>query len=533
MTANKTTAITRQEFGGTSIQPVAETAALAVAAQAKASIEAHWIIAQSQPRNMEAVRLELLKECLRPSFAESAVYLLPIGEGIRGLSIRFVEAAQQAMGNVASESTTVYDDEDKRIVSVSVTDFQRNVFYRKQITITKLVERRYLQKGQVPVSQRVNSSGETTYTVHASEGDLLTKEGALVSKAMRTNGLRIIPGWLQDECLQIIDKTAADEAARDPDAEKRKLLDGFGQIGIMPGDLEEYLGHPLGQIVAAELVQLRAIWKTIQASETTWVETLAHRNSIRGEDKRTEEPPTPVETPRASSGVQGVKDAIARKGKPPGVPSAPPRETPPPCQDFSEQESVPPPDAPGPMPERPTIDPAQAKLDAERVAAKAAYTPPETVVTDLTPSHVVYANPTKSEVEKIKADIERSQAKPLEAKGVAPGSKRPSRSKAAQKERQHECKDLEITNERKAQLYLDNGDPRNKAKGYREPVPRPRTVEQMEADAEAAAARVEAEGNVATPHNPETGEVIDMRKEPAWIEDSPPPPESPKPKEAF
>ena len=66
---NETTALsTQQDFNGTSRQlAVVETASTAIAAQAKAMVESRYIMAMRNPRNMDAVRQELLKECRRPS----------------------------------------------------------------------------------------------------------------------------------------------------------------------------------------------------------------------------------------------------------------------------------------------------------------------------------------------------------------------------------------------------------------------------------------------------------------------------------
>lgn len=51
------------------IVPQAETAANVLAAQAKAQVEARYMMAMHRPRNWDAVRQDLLKECRRPSFA--------------------------------------------------------------------------------------------------------------------------------------------------------------------------------------------------------------------------------------------------------------------------------------------------------------------------------------------------------------------------------------------------------------------------------------------------------------------------------
>ena len=85
-----------QDFGGSSqTMAVVETSSSAIAAQSKAMVESRYIMAMRNPRNWDAVHQDLIKECKRPSFAnnKSAYYVKPIGKGVEGLGIRFVEVA--------------------------------------------------------------------------------------------------------------------------------------------------------------------------------------------------------------------------------------------------------------------------------------------------------------------------------------------------------------------------------------------------------------------------------------------------------
>lgn len=136
--------VTRNEFANELAAP--DTASTAVAAQAKALVEARYIMAIRRPRDMDVVRERMLKECLRPSFAAVARYTKPIGRDRSkwptGPSIRFAEAAVRNMTNITVETMTVYDDREKRIVRVTVTDLEANVPYSQDITIAKTIERR-------------------------------------------------------------------------------------------------------------------------------------------------------------------------------------------------------------------------------------------------------------------------------------------------------------------------------------------------------------------------------------------------------
>lgn len=256
-----------------------ESAATAVASQAKAMVEARYTMALHRPRNMDQVRQDLLKECRRPSFAhnKSAYYRKPIGAGIEGLGIRFVEVALRCMTNVLIETTMIFEDAQKEIHRVSVTDLEANVTYPLDVKVTKTIERSKPNSDGSFLSVRKNSSGYDVFTVEAQDDDLLNKRGALISKAMRTLGLRIVPGDLQDEAEEIIKKIRLDKAAEDPTAERKGIVDAFGSIGVKASQLAEYLGHEIDACSPAQLVNLRGLFGAIKDGEATWATVMENR----------------------------------------------------------------------------------------------------------------------------------------------------------------------------------------------------------------------------------------------------------------
>lgn len=253
-----------------------ETASTAAASRAKALVEARFVMALRMPRNWDQVRQDVMHECRRPGFADnkSVLYNKPVGDGIEGLGIRFVEAALRHMRNVDIDVSTTYDDAEKEIVHVHATDLESNANYGTDIKVVKTVERsKPLEDGSY-VSVRTNSRGKKSYTVPATDDDLLNKRGALISKAIRTLGLRLIPGDIQDEAEAIIRKIRLDKAAADPDGERKRIVDAFGEIGVRAADLVEFLGHDLGQCSPAELVKLRGFYGAIRDGQTTWKEIM-------------------------------------------------------------------------------------------------------------------------------------------------------------------------------------------------------------------------------------------------------------------
>lgn len=247
-----------------------ENAAIAMAAQQKAIVEARYKMALARPRDIDMVRQAMLKDARRPSFAAVAIYHKPVGKGIEGPSIRFVEAAIRNMTNILTETATVSEDDERRVIRVAVSDLETNTYFSQDVTVTKTVERQKLPAGEKPIRVRTNSYGKPVYILHGTDDDILNKQNALISKAVRTLGLRLIPGDLVDEALFHVRQTMARQDAQDPDTAKNRIIDAFSQLGVSVESLKEYLGHELSSIDPNELQTLRALYSAIKDGETTW-----------------------------------------------------------------------------------------------------------------------------------------------------------------------------------------------------------------------------------------------------------------------
>lgn len=262
-----------------------ENAAFAMAAQMKAIVEARYKMALARPRDIDAVRQNMLKDARRPSFASVAIYHKPVGKGVEGPSIRFVEAAIRNMTNILTETSTVSEDDERRVIRVSVSDLETNTYFSQDVTVTKTVERSKLPQGEKPIRIRQNSKGQPVYILHGTDDDILNKQNALISKAVRTLGLRLIPGDLVDEALYYVRQTMATQDAQNPDAAKNKIIDAFSQLGVSVESLKDYIGHELSSIDPNELQTLRAIYSAIKDGDTSWKAVMDDKAENEAESK--------------------------------------------------------------------------------------------------------------------------------------------------------------------------------------------------------------------------------------------------------
>lgn len=312
-------------------QSASENAALAMAAQQKAVVEARYKMALARPRDLDSVRQNMLKDARRPSFASVAIYHKPVGKGIEGPSIRFVEAAIRNMTNILTETSTISEDEERRVIRVAVSDLETNTYFSQDVTVTKTVERSKLPQGEKPIRVRTNSYGKPVYILHGTDDDILNKQNSLISKAVRTLGLRLIPGDLVDEALYYVRQTMAKQDAADPDAAKNRIIDAFAQLGVPVEALKDFLGHELSSIDPAELQLLRSTYSAIKDGETTWkavmddkAEKEAEAKAAASAQKKTE----PVAQKAQARNDSPAKKAGASMSQPAPAPAPEPEPEP-------------------------------------------------------------------------------------------------------------------------------------------------------------------------------------------------------------
>lgn len=271
-----------QGFGEQSIAHVPETSSTALAEQAKAAVQARWIMAMQRPRDLMQARQRLLDDCARPAFADAAIYRKPVGEGVEGPSIRMAEAAARAMRNIYCEVAAIYDDAQKRIVRVSATDLEANLTYPMDVTIAKTIERSRMMEGRKILATRKNSKGKDVFIIEATDEEILDKERAIASKAMRTCLLRLIPGDLLEEAVERCYATRRGEIAKDPAQARKKMVDAFAVLGITATQIAEYLAHPVDITTPDELDTLRSLYAALKDKETTWAEVMDASKPQRG-----------------------------------------------------------------------------------------------------------------------------------------------------------------------------------------------------------------------------------------------------------
>lgn len=253
-----------------------ESGAAVLAARAKAEVEARALVAINRPRNLDTFRVKLLSACKRSRFAATARYSKPVGgKAIVGMSARFAEECARHYGNLDVSTMVVSEDDERRVIRVSVTDLEVNLPWSSEVVVGKTVERRSAKPGDEVVRQRMNSKGEPVFILKADEDALLVKQAALVSKAARNLIMKHIPSDIVEEATEVVLATMRDEDQRDPTAARKRIVDAFYELGVMPKQLEDLLGVASLEVVTTAQVQLlRTIYTGMKDEGVRWEEVV-------------------------------------------------------------------------------------------------------------------------------------------------------------------------------------------------------------------------------------------------------------------
>jgi hypothetical protein len=275
---------------------------------ATARIQSAYIVAAKNPRNVDVIRQEVLRECSRPSFctpdeskngSSLAIYRVPRGSvkqsdgswvnnNIEGPTIRFAEMLLRSWRYLSIEVNPMGEDDKQRLLQVICTDYQSCNFTSEIVSVPKTVERKKLKSGDECLAQRTNTYGDPVYLVKATDDELAMRTNALISKARRNLILQAVPGWLIEEGVDKVRETARTKDAQDPDAARRKLFDAYATVGVSVAQLVEYLGHE-NQLSPTELEDLRGYYSGIREGVTKWSDVVASKEGAAVEDNTTKE----------------------------------------------------------------------------------------------------------------------------------------------------------------------------------------------------------------------------------------------------
>lgn len=239
----------------TGFEAQAQVPAVRASAAIATEVQGAILVAQNFPRNEDRSFERLMRSCKRTSFAEDAAYKFPRGgQTISGPSVRLAREAARLWGNIRYGLDIVRDDEDTRQIRGWAWDVETNTKVEAEDDFKKLVYRK--KGGWIKPDER-------------DLRELSNRRGAIL---VRNCILQLLPPDLIEDALNEASETLKDRAAKDPDAERKRLILAFGDLNVTPDDLAGYLGKPIAKVSPSELATLREVYVSIRDGHSNWLD---------------------------------------------------------------------------------------------------------------------------------------------------------------------------------------------------------------------------------------------------------------------
>jgi hypothetical protein len=281
-----------------SLTPRHEPDAMVAAAESRvaAEVQAAMVIARRFPRDETAAFARAMAACKRRGLAAAAEYAYPRGgQTVTGPSIRLAEALAQTWGNLDFGVVEVEQRRGESTVLSYCWDLETNVRQTKVFTVAH--SRYTRQKGVVSLTD---------------PRDIYEMTANQAARRLRACILGVIPGDVVEAAVGQCRKTLSEADGGVPLKDRvRQMAAAFDGLGVSVAMLEARLGHKLAATSEAELVNLRAIFRSLTDNMSAVAQWF-------GEAPAKEEPKKPE--PMSRKNVREDAKAPAKRKSPPPRP---------------------------------------------------------------------------------------------------------------------------------------------------------------------------------------------------------------------
>ncbi|QPC44027.1 hypothetical protein HW532_15805 [Kaustia mangrovi] len=272
--------------------------------RAVAEAQAKLLIAQRFPRDPYSAWERALNACMRPGLAESSIYSYKRGgEDVSGPSIRLAEELARCWGNVDYGLRELSNRDGLSEMEAYAWDLETNTISTQRFTVRHI---------------RDTKGGSRSLTQQRDIYEITANMGA---RRLRARILAILPDDLKDAAVAQCRRTIAGDGKEPIGDRIKKMVAAFGKLDVSSEQLEQYLGHPLKQIVPDELVTLQGVYTSLKDGLTTVGEVFGARQLAEPEPPKKatgkDAPKTKADKPKAESKTETKKaDEKPKKAEP-------------------------------------------------------------------------------------------------------------------------------------------------------------------------------------------------------------------------
>lgn len=230
--------------------------AVAASSREQSQIQAAIISAKKFPRDENAAYVRAVRNFERASLAEDALYSFPRGSStVTGPSVNCARELARCWGNLRYGFQTVEQTEDDVHLKGYAYDLESNTYVEVEDKFSKKIQKKNYQSGRT----------EWVQPDERQLRELVFKRGAILE---RNAVLKLMPPDLIEAAADRAKLTLKDKAAGQLKVSRddyvKSIAKAFDGAGVSTEMLERRLGHKLNLISEEEVVELKAILKSIK-----------------------------------------------------------------------------------------------------------------------------------------------------------------------------------------------------------------------------------------------------------------------------
>lgn len=235
-------------FGGRNLAGHVNAGAVSIEQErAIAEAQGKLVIAKRFPRDQAAAYQRVMDACSRPGLAEEALYSYRRGgQDVTGPSIRLAEEIARCWGNVDYGMRELSRRFGESELEAYAWDLETNTSSSQKFTVKHAID---------------TKNGRKDLT---DERDIYEIGANMGARRMRARILAILPADLVDAAVARVRLTLKGQSEQPIEDRIRALLEAFASLGVQPAMIEQRIGKSVSNLLPDEMVDLRAIYKTIR-----------------------------------------------------------------------------------------------------------------------------------------------------------------------------------------------------------------------------------------------------------------------------
>jgi hypothetical protein len=215
-------------------------------ARASKEVEAKMLIARKFPRDEGASYNKLMNTCSRSKFAATAIYSYPKGgQKIEGPSIRLLEAAARAWGNIEWGWREINRYEKSSLIEAYAWDLETNSRPKLEFVVEHTID---TKKGP---------------KLLASERDIYEKLANYAARRLRKCLEQVIPEDVREDAKQRCNQALINDIG-DIKQKIRSMIEAFKEFGVTPDVIEKRIGNKLNACSSAQIMNLGKIYTSLK-----------------------------------------------------------------------------------------------------------------------------------------------------------------------------------------------------------------------------------------------------------------------------